>query len=255
MTIDKLKNASFLLLIAGFIGCLPACSKDKESDPEARRVGSLKDIDGNQYKTVKIGEQWWMAENLRVLRLNDGQAISGGLTAEDWFAANQAAYAIYDPTEIEDLNTSKEVMDAYGVHYNWRVVETGKICPTGWRVPSEADWNELVETVGGNVYAAMELTSTRSNATPHPRWDGLFTGLGVPDDTFGFSALPSGSIEDHMASMGLGTKSAWWKTDGNAQNGAIAHWVEIMQDYWFQSFGYGSYTAACKGHTIRCIRE
>ncbi len=96
----------------------------------------VKDGDGNIYQTVTIGTQIWLKENLKTTRYNDGTDISLITDQTEWKNAISAAYCWYD----NDI-TNK---DPFGALYNWYAVNTGKLCPKGWHVPSESEWTELV---------------------------------------------------------------------------------------------------------------
>ena len=94
---------------------------------------SLKDIDGNTYSTIKVRNQIWMAENLRTTKFNDGTVIPLVTNSLVWRKTPQPAYCWYN----NDEKTNKNL---YGALYNWFVIETGKLCPSGWHVPSDKAW-------------------------------------------------------------------------------------------------------------------
>jgi hypothetical protein len=93
----------------------------------------LVDIDNNTYKTVKVGKQLWMAENLKTTKYNDGTAIPLINNGSEWEKLAQPAFCWYD-------NDEKNNKNQYGGLYNWYAVETGKLCPVGWHVPSNKVW-------------------------------------------------------------------------------------------------------------------
>lgn len=94
---------------------------------------NLVDIDGNTYKTVLFGKQLWMAENLKTTKYNDGSTIPLVNNSSEWGELTQPAYCWYN----NDLKNNK---NQYGALYNWYAVETGKLCPIGWHVPSDKVW-------------------------------------------------------------------------------------------------------------------
>src|SRR5574344_1985932 len=106
--------------------------------------GSITDIDGNTYKTVTIGTQTWMAENLKVTKYNDGIAIPNVTDATAWSELTTGALCDYDNTPSNS--------ETYGKLYNWYAVNTGKLCPTGWHVPSDAEWTILENYLIANGY-------------------------------------------------------------------------------------------------------
>ena len=103
---------------------------------------TVTDIDGNSYKTILIGNQLWMAENLRTTKLNDGTKIS--YLADKFTWSNSTS-----PLYCWDNNNENDKNKIYGALYNWYTVETGKICPIGWHVPSKSiGTNKPYITVG-----------------------------------------------------------------------------------------------------------
>lgn len=117
-------------LIAIILITITGCKKTDE--PE-----TVTDIDGNTYKAVTIGSQTWMAENLKTTKYNDGTSVPLITDFTEWFGLNTPAYCWYDNSEANNKET-------FGALYNWYAVETGKLCPTGWHVPSDDDWQTLV---------------------------------------------------------------------------------------------------------------
>jgi len=99
-------------------------------------TNSLKDIDGNSYKTVTIGSQVWMAENLKTTKYNDGTSIPMIPENNAWTGLTSPAFSWYN-------NDSTENKKTYGALYNWYTVNTNKLCPTGWHVPADAEWMTL----------------------------------------------------------------------------------------------------------------
>ena len=108
-----------------FLVMLFLLQRNSFSQPEI-----VTDIDGNRYKTIMIGNQIWMAENLKTTKLNDGTQILRVTDKLTWSKLNIPAYCW-------DNNDDGEKNKQYGVLYNWYTVETGKLCPTGWHVPSD----------------------------------------------------------------------------------------------------------------------
>ena len=117
------------------------------------QIDSIVDIDGNKYKTIGIGTQFWMQENLRVTHFNDRSNISLLSESGDWYLNNDLntpAYCWYDNDSVNNYSP-------YGALYNFFSIETGKLCPTGWHVPSNAEWETLVDYLGGKETAGGKL--------------------------------------------------------------------------------------------------
>jgi uncharacterized protein (TIGR02145 family) len=118
---------------------------------------SVKDIDGNVYKTIKIGSQVWMAENLRTARYNDGGNIHKGYGAPagytDWFDLRIGAYVWWDNGGPSD----------WGALYNWFAVGKNNLCPSGWHVPSRTEWKTLIQFLGGAASGKLRLSGTNES--------------------------------------------------------------------------------------------
>jgi uncharacterized protein (TIGR02145 family) len=165
---------------------------------------TVKDIDGNVYKTVTIGKQVWMAENLKTTKYNDGTAIP--LVADDkaWEALTAPAYCWYN----NDATANKKT---YGALYNWYTVNTNKLCPKGWHVPTDEEWTTLTTYLKGESVAGGKLKET---GTTH--WQSPNTG--ATNET-GFTALPSGTRSYNGTYYPIGSLGFWWSsTEKSAPN-------------------------------------
>ena len=112
-------------------------------------IKSLTDIDGNTYKTIVIGEQEWMAEDLKTTKFNDGSDIPNITDMTEWVRMESPAYSWYNNDYSEN--------STYGALYNWHAVSTDKLCPTGWTVPTDDDWKMLTDHLGGDYDAVVKL--------------------------------------------------------------------------------------------------
>lgn len=116
-------------------------------------INTMTDFEGNVYKTVKIGDQIWMAENLRSSSYNDGTPILELAEGKDWSSTQIGAFCWY-------ANNEDTYNELYGKLYNWNAVNSKKLAPAGWRVPTDADWAILIEYLGGDKEAGGKLKST-----------------------------------------------------------------------------------------------
>jgi uncharacterized protein (TIGR02145 family) len=193
---------------------------------------TAKDIDGNTYSTVTIGNQEWFAENLRTTKYNNGSAIPNITSSSEWSILTSDAYAWYNNDEA----TYKET---YGALYNWYAVETGNLCPTGWRVPSEEDWTILTDYVGSKVGNKLKATSG---------WNSGGNGT----DDFGFSAIPAGGRYYYYGFFGnLGSIGSWWSS---------TEYDEALACYRFLHYSSESltgdyYNYKKHGFSVRCVRD
>jgi uncharacterized protein (TIGR02145 family) len=135
MLTSSLKQNLFLVFTSLVIIALimNSCGKDKDKTPT--------DGDGNTYKTVVIGSQTWLSENLKTTKFNDGTAIPLVTANGAWYNLKTPGYCWYDNKEAEHK-------EQFGAIYNWYAVNSGKLCPKGWRVPSDQDWMQLEEHLG-----------------------------------------------------------------------------------------------------------
>jgi uncharacterized protein (TIGR02145 family) len=203
------------------------CKKATEPDTE---ITSVTDYDGNVYPVVKIFNQYWMAENLKTTRLNDGTPIT--LASDHWFFDKQPSRCFYN-------NDGASFRDTYGMLYNMYAAYTGKLCPVGWHVPKQSDWNTL------SGYLTGHLAGGKLKETGTENWSSPNTGA---DNSTGFTARPGGQINQDGTFSGLGNYGRWWID--NSPAGAII--AEIRYDsqalYWN---GSGIYF----GHSVRCIKD
>jgi len=183
---------SYPLLISVFVtSCLvlPAgCKK------ETIRYGTVSDIEGNIYKTVEIGSLWWMAENLKTTKYNDGIEIPVITDNDQWKALTTGAYSWYDNNE--------QYEKVYGMLYNWHAVNTGKLCPAGWHIPGYDDWTYLIDHLGGMNSASAKLRETGTKHWTYPN-----TGA---SNSSGFTALPGGYRHPLGDFLEIGNMGYWW---------------------------------------------
>ena len=137
----------------------------------------VQDIENNSYNTVQIGTQIWLAENLKSTKYKDGTAIPLVTENSLWAGLSSEAYCWYN-------NDAGKYKTVYGALYNWYAVSSGKLCPEEWHVPSETDWQLLLDYLGGNTLAGKKL---KEEGTEHWSKPNLYT-----TNETSFSALPGG---------------------------------------------------------------
>jgi uncharacterized protein (TIGR02145 family) len=178
---------TFTLLI-----CLITTSCQKSNDDSNITTGTVSDIDGNEYKTIKIGSQWWMAENLKVSKFRNGDSIPDVTDSSFWNSNNNAAYCWYN----NDISNKK----LFGALYNWNVVKDHRnVAPEGWHIPTTSEWNVLINFLGGDSIAGLSLKST----------NGWFNN-GNGNNNSGFNSFSSG-FRDY-AGIFLNVGASFWTT-------------------------------------------
>jgi uncharacterized protein (TIGR02145 family) len=218
--------------------------------------------DGNEYNWVKIGDQVWMAENLRATHYADGTPIPKvtGDTEWDNLGTSDKAYCWYN-------NDSASNAETYGALYTWAAAMDGAassnsnpsgvqgICPDGWHLPSDAEWKELEMYLG--------MSETEANSTG---WRGTNQGSKLADSanlwqdgdlennaafgTSGFTAVPGGYRYHSGAFDNVGSTGGWWSaTERSAANA----WYRFMH---YGDSGVSSYSDDKKsGFSVRCVRD
>lgn len=245
--------AAIIILLLTFT---PGCGKDDDD----KKIESVTDIEGNVYKTVTIGTQIWMAENLKTTTYNNGTGIPNVTDDGEWANLSTGAYAWYD-------NNYDVHGNSYGALYNWYALETGNLCPSGWHVPAETDWAKLVDYLI-NEYnltndpddvngVGNKLKSCRQENSPlegecetsdHPRWDSQDTHYGT--DEFGFSAVPGGRRNSTGQFTAIGGYGYWWSS---TEHSTGFGWFRIMY-HNFGSVGHDAVTYK-DGFSVRCVRD
>jgi uncharacterized protein (TIGR02145 family) len=170
--------------------------------------------DGQTYKTVQIGGQIWMAENLKATKFNDGEAIPLGSTKVYWSTSSNPAYCWYNNDETTYKNT-------YGALYNWYTVNSGKLCPKGWHVPSLNEWNALGTFLGGSLLAGGKLKESGYSHWASPNKNATNSSK--------FTGLPGSSRDEKGQWSGtVGTFGAWWSgTETDSNN---AYYIYLSND-------------------------
>ena len=215
-------------------------------------AGIAEDIDGNVYKTVMLGTQVWMADNLKVTKYNNGTEIPNIKGDAQWAASTAGAYCWYN-NDIGNKST-------YGALYNWHAVKAGKLCPTGWHVPSDAEWTTLENYLIANGYNYDGTTTgnkiAKSLAAATNWAPSTITGaVGNTDfpayrNKTGFSALPGGYRVNNGTFNYIPSYGYWWSS---SEPGISFAWSRYLgYDYSYVSrFSYNKEF----GFSVRCVRD
>jgi len=209
-------------------------------------MGTVTDIDGNTYQTIKIGDQWWMAENLKVTHYRNSESIPNVTDNTEWTNLSTGAYCNYDN------NTSN--VTTYGRLYNWYAVDDSRdIAPAGWHVPTDEEWKQLEMYLGMSQEDADKTAwrgtdeggKLKETGTEH--WLDPNTGA---TNVSGFSALPGGYRSHYGTFLLIGQGADYWSaTQGSSQ------------DAWFRSLDYSNSDIRREdiskpyGFSVRCVRD
>ena len=235
----------FAVLISGW-SLLTGTGCREKSDPEpVQATDSIYDVDSNVYKTVKIGSQWWMAENLEVKRFRDGQFIKDAQSISDW-PDTAAAYCRYDNNGA-----------APGLLYNWFAVhDARKIAPAGWHVATDEDWKELERFLGMSQTETDKLSwrGTREGEKLKIQSPEGWTVFGDiwSDNTSGFTALAGGCrlFNGTWADPGLFSTGFWWCDSEHDDADAMYRYLDYKNAGVFRS-----HCAKTYGFSVRCVRD
>ncbi len=162
---------------------------------------SMMDVDGNVYPIVKIGSQMWMAENLRTLHYENWDNIAHISVPDDWRDLTTGAYNWYDG----DNDTYGQY---YGPLYNYyATIDPRGLCPDGWHIPSQEEWQTLIDFLGGESLAADKMKSARTEPLGPPSWSGY--NVNATNES-GFSGYPGGFCNAEGFFSGQGPSGYWW---------------------------------------------
>ncbi len=197
----------------------------------------LTDIDGNVYQTVLIGNQAWIRMNLKTTRFSDSTPIPQVTDNTAWSSLSSAAFCWYTNDKSNNISN-------YGALYNWYAVNSGKLCPAGWHVPSEKEWNTLSEYLGGESLAGGKLKESGEDHWYSPN-------LGASDD-YGFTALPGG----YRTGLSTGNFRArgfagwWWASTEDTVISARGRLIFFDASELVPGSGLKT-----NGYAVRCVKD
>lgn len=211
-------------------------------------VGEVTDVEGNTYSTIVIGAQIWMAENLRVSKYNDNTAIQNVTDNYTWKYLTSGAWCYNDNT----INNNA----IYGKLYNWYAVNTGKLCPKGWHIPNDEEWNELgnylYTNFGSNVGIQMKSVGNSTDNT------GLWTKYDESKEgtnESGFSGLPGGYRYDE-GFYAIGNGGYWWSATEYGTGTNYAKYRSLLYNNSdLNGITSDSYSPKINGISCRCIKD
>ncbi|MCD4664425.1 MAG: caspase family protein [Bacteroidales bacterium] len=201
-----------------------------------------------KYKVAKIGNQTWMAENLKAIKYNDGNAIPLVSDKTGWSELKTPGYCWYNNDEAANKNT-------YGALYNWYAVNTGKLCPTGWHVPTDEEW-KVLEGAVDSQYAIGDNTWDEESV-----FRGFDAGMnlkttsgwyenGNGSDLFGFSALPGGfRLSRNFGTLGYYVN--WWSATEYSSRRAWYRSLNYESDRVYRNYNHDKEG----GFSVRCLRD
>jgi uncharacterized protein (TIGR02145 family) len=229
-----MKKLCFLLLFtlvicSHFTGC--------------QQTGTVTDVDGNVYRTVIVGGQEWMADNLKTTRYDNGDPITNVRDDDEWSSVATGAWCYYNNDESND--------GLYGKLYNWdAVTDPRNLCPADWHVPSDVEWTELTDSLGGEFEAGGKMKTRGTIEAGTGLWQQPNTAA---SNLSGFSGLPGGYRFGSGGFGFMGEIGFWWTPTMDTvkpERGAWGRYLNYNSGTVFRGHG-----PLLSGFSVRCIKD
>jgi uncharacterized protein (TIGR02145 family) len=218
---------------------LHTCGAPNVHNPDLT-YGTMTDQEGNAYKTIVIGTQEWMAENLNTSIYRNGDAIATGLDNAAWSSTTSGAWAYY--------NSDASYVCPYGKLYNWYAcVDARGLCPSGWHVPSDGEWTVLTDYLGGGAVAGGKMKSVGTIEAGTGLW---YAPNSEAINSSGFSVAPGGLRFNDGEYSDVGYFGYWWSS---SEYDTFYAWLRDMNsgDGYAVSYLNGKQN----GFSVRCLRD
>jgi uncharacterized protein (TIGR02145 family) len=212
----------------------PSAAVTPAAPPSACPTTKVADRNGNEYNTVGIGTQCWMKENLKVTKYNNGDEIPDVTSNPSWGLLTTGARAEYVSSGVTGY------VSTYGYLYNWyAATDSRKICPTGWHVPTDAEWTTLTNTLEGESFAGTFMKKD----------DALLWSTNSGTNSSGFSALPGGIRESDGSFYEIRNNASFWSATGDGDS--------AFRRLLFSQLSFVSQLILDKrsGLSVRCLRD
>ena len=242
---------TFVFLIIWFTVMLnDGCKKNDNAAP-AMQTGTVTDVTGKTYSTVKIGNQWWMAEDLRTIKYRDSTSlfvVPPPPFDSTWQHYTTGAYCY-------NLNNQNAIV---GTLYNWYAINDPRgLAPKGWHIPSDAEWQQLEECLGMSAEDANKTSwrgtheGEKLKVTQGATGGWADYGSVWATDESGFNALAYGCrmFDGSWGDPGQGATGFWW-TSTSQGNDAWYRYLDYKNANVFRYFGAQSY-----GFSVRCVKD
>ena len=232
-------SAKFVIALGGKSCTITINVDEVTQNPTSGYGPNISDVDGNSYKTVYIGTQQWMGENLKVSKYSDGTTIPNITDNTQWENNTTGAWAYYNNDAANNVK--------YGKLYNWYAVSkttngNKNVCPTDWHIPTDAEWTVLTDYLGGLSIAGGKMKEEGTANWNSPNIDAVNTSLftGLPGGFRSYNGLYNsiGSFGNWWSSSELSTHLAWFRNLYNSNGGA-----------------YRGNSSKMSGLSVRCLRD
>jgi uncharacterized protein (TIGR02145 family) len=221
--------SSYIVIVFTLI-LLFSCKKEED-----QTTAPVSDIDGNSYNTIRTGTQIWMAENLRTTSFNDGTEIALTESSSTWDTLSFPGFCWYDNDEADHK-------ESYGALYNGYAVNTGKLCPDGWHVPSADEWQQLIDFLGDTISGGGML---KEEGTSH--W--LPPNKGA-DNSSGFGARAAGIRYFEGTFNALLSFTSFWSASKTGDENQF-----YLSLYYANSGISINHISKKHGFSVRCVKD
>ena len=223
-----------------------SCIKENDNGNEIYiyydSTGTVIDVEGNEYRTIKVDTQWWMAENLTTTKYRNGDPIPNITEDTAWSNLASGAYCKYD--------NSTTISPIYAKLYNfYAVCDPRGLAPEGWHVPSDGEWITLIDYLGGEDVAGGKMKIMGSIADFGCCWSHPNTGA---TNSSGFSAIPCGERINNGSFANLHAFALWWTTTPENIEETVHHSRYVVNDETIIFTGHPSMNW---GLSVRCIKD
>jgi uncharacterized protein (TIGR02145 family) len=239
-------NWNRILIICFLIAILViSCKKEDEKNGQTSAVfnsnllyGTMTDQEGNIYKTIQIGDQTWMAENLRTTKYTDGSVIPNISEGFSWMYQNVSMGKCC----TNQNSSNNDTITTYGRLYNWYALNTGKLCPKGWHIPTDTEWTTLINILGGDSISGGKLKEKGFTHWVNPN-------LGA-DNESGFTALPAGNRDWSGGFDKYGKFASWWSL---TEHDLFASYYRTLR--YDSSKVYRAFDSKSCGFSVRFVKD
>jgi uncharacterized protein (TIGR02145 family) len=222
-----------------------ACAGTILPPPLYTMGNGVTDMDGNFYPSIIISGQEWMQKNLAVSKYRNGDPIPTGLSDAAWGNLTSGAYAIYN-NDAANNNT-------YGKLYNWYAVNDSRgLCPTGWHVPSDAEWTTLINNLDSNQnpLGSGSIQSSLAGGKMKSTTGWNSPNIGATNES-GFNALPGATRSSNGVYTTIGNSASWWSATQVGINYAWHRGLLYSNPNVYRSYG----SSKRHGFSVRCLRD
>jgi uncharacterized protein (TIGR02145 family) len=240
-----MKKLIFIFFACLIFGCSGTENPDQNFNDQ--EFGEIADIQGNKYLTIKIGDQIWMAENLRTSVFANGDPIPELKTNSEWGRPTNSPEVIKPGWSNYNNNPSNDTFN--GKFYNWYAISDSRnCCPTGWKIPTKSEFEKLIQFLGSGNEALRKI---KKDGIVWPQSD-------LSNNKSKFSAFPSGYRNNGGSFYDLGISTSWWTSDlypstPQFQDSPLIYWGVMIRS-GAESPNWGG-TSKEFGLSVRCIKN